>query len=66
MIFRFKLYTIKNNKGPVRGICKLAPNNVNTMAVGALVAHNIGFDKVMARLVADPQLVLLIYSLKFL
>lgn len=43
-------------QGPVRDICHLAPNNVNTMAVGALVAHNLGFDKVQACLVADPSL----------
>jgi len=42
--------------GPVRGICPLAPNNVNTMAVGALSAQNLGFDKVQACLVADPNL----------
>jgi aspartate dehydrogenase len=40
--------------GPVRDLCSLAPNNVNTMAVGALTAHNLGFDKVQAFLVADP------------
>ena len=42
--------------GPVRGICHLAPNNVNTMAVGALAAQNLGFDVVQACLVADPNL----------
>lgn len=41
-------------KGPVRGICSLAPNNVNTMAVGALAASNLGFDQTQACLVADP------------
>ncbi len=40
-------------KGPVRDLCTLAPNNVNTMAVGALAAHNLGFDKCIASLVAD-------------
>lgn len=40
----------------VRGICSLAPNNVNTMAIGALAAVNLGFDKVQACLVADPNL----------
>ena len=42
--------------GPVRKLCHLAPNNVNTMAVGALVAQNLGFDGVLACLVADPDL----------
>lgn len=42
--------------GSVRDICPLAPNNVNTMAVGALSAQNLGFDKVQACLVADPNL----------
>jgi hypothetical protein len=32
-------------KGPVRDLCPLAPNNVNTMACGALAAHNLSFDK---------------------
>ena len=41
-------------EGSVRSLCPLAPNNVNTMAVGALAAHNLGFDKVQACLVADP------------
>lgn len=33
-------------KGPVRELCPLAPNNVNTMAVAAMAAKNLGFDKV--------------------
>jgi aspartate dehydrogenase len=41
-------------EGPVRDLCHLAPNNVNTMAVGALAALNLGFDKTQACLVADP------------
>ena len=41
--------------GPVRGLCPLAPNNVNTMAGGAIAAHTLGFDGVIARLVADPK-----------
>jgi len=39
--------------GPVRGLCPLAPNNVNTMACAALAAHNLGFDGTRGRLVAD-------------
>jgi len=42
--------------GPVRELCPLAPNNVNTMAAAALAAHNLGMDKVEGCLVADPQL----------
>jgi predicted dinucleotide-utilizing enzyme len=42
--------------GPVRTLCPLAPNNVNTMACAALAAHNLGFDKVQAVLTADPSL----------
>ena len=43
--------------GPVRALCPLAPNNVNTMAAAALAAHEtLGFDGVRARLVADTRL----------
>jgi len=42
--------------GPVRELCRLAPNNVNTMAVGALVAQHLGFDGVQGRLIADSTL----------
>ncbi|CAI8015318.1 Putative L-aspartate dehydrogenase [Geodia barretti] len=42
--------------GPVRGLCPLAPNNVNTMACAAIAAHNLGFDGVIGCLVADPSL----------
>ena len=41
--------------GPLRELCALAPNNVNTMAVLAL-ASQLGFDQVRAKLVADPSL----------
>lgn len=41
--------------GSVRGLCPLAPNNVNTMAAAAMAAHNLGFDGVRGRLVSDPQ-----------
>ncbi|KAH7933893.1 hypothetical protein HPB49_018943 [Dermacentor silvarum] len=40
--------------GPVRGLCPMAPNNVNSMAAAALAAHTLGFDGVRGRLVADP------------
>lgn len=42
--------------GPVRELCPLAPNNVNTMAAAALAAHNLGFDKTQGCVVADPSL----------
>ena len=42
-------------RGPLRQLCRNAPNNVNTMAVFAL-ASKIGFDDVEAILVADPSL----------
>ncbi|KAL4224172.1 hypothetical protein ACF0H5_017625 [Mactra antiquata] len=42
--------------GPVRELCPLAPNNVNTMAAAAVAAHNLGFDKVSGCIVADPSL----------
>ncbi|XP_063396529.1 aspartate dehydrogenase domain-containing protein-like [Mytilus trossulus] len=42
--------------GPVRDLCPLAPNNVNTMAAAALAAHNLGFDKVQGSIIADPKL----------
>lgn len=41
--------------GPVRGLCPLAPNNVNTMACACIAAHNLGFDGVVGQLVADPR-----------
>ncbi|TKR76715.1 hypothetical protein L596_017820 [Steinernema carpocapsae] len=43
--------------GPVRNLCSMAPNNVNTMAGAAVAAHTLGFDLVRAKLIADPQLV---------
>jgi aspartate dehydrogenase len=43
--------------GPVRDLCALAPNNVNTMAAASIAAVNLGFGQVRARLVADPRLV---------
>ena len=41
--------------GPLRKLCALAPNNVNTMAVLAL-SSELGFDQVQAQLVANPSL----------
>ncbi|KAI6235954.1 Aspartate dehydrogenase domain-containing protein [Aphelenchoides besseyi] len=43
-------------EGPVRLLCPLAPNNVNTMAGAAIAAHNLGFDHTFAKLIADPTL----------
>ena len=42
--------------GPVRQLCPLAPNNVNTMAAAAVAATNLGFDKTIGRLVSDPTI----------
>ena len=38
-------------EGPVRDLCPLAPNNVNTMATLAL--FGIGFDRTVGRLGTD-------------
>ncbi|XP_063293061.1 aspartate dehydrogenase domain-containing protein [Pelobates fuscus] len=43
-------------EGPVRGLCPLAPNNVNTMAAACMAAHTLGFDKVIGILIADPSI----------
>ena len=40
-------------EGPVRELCPLAPNNVNTMA--CLAIFGIGFDRTVGRLVSDPD-----------
>ncbi|XP_054664435.1 aspartate dehydrogenase domain-containing protein isoform X3 [Grus americana] len=42
-------------EGPLRPLCPLAPNNVNTMAAAAVAAPRLGFDGVRACLVADPS-----------
>ncbi len=42
-------------EGPVRQLCPLAPNNVNTMAAAAIAARSLGFDNVVGKLVADPR-----------
>ena len=39
-------------RGPVRELCPLAPNNVNTMAAAAVAATNLGFDRTIGHLVA--------------
>jgi len=43
-------------EGPVRGLCPLAPNNVNTMAAASLAARSLGLDGVTGRLVVDASL----------
>jgi len=43
-------------EGPVRPLCALAPNNVNTIACAALAGFTIGFDKTQARLISDKDL----------
>lgn len=42
--------------GPVRKLCPMAPNNVNTIAAAALAAPDLGFDGVVGCLVADTSL----------
>ena len=43
--------------GPVRALCPLAPNNVNTIAAAAIAAtDSLGFDGVVGRLVSDKSL----------
>mmetsp|Transcript_70779 Transcript_70779/g.166918 ORF Transcript_70779/g.166918 Transcript_70779/m.166918 type:complete len:186 (+) Transcript_70779:354-911(+) len=42
--------------GPVRALCAIAPNNVNTMAAAAIAFGAGGFDKTRGVLVADPSL----------
>ncbi|XP_072777671.1 aspartate dehydrogenase domain-containing protein [Taeniopygia guttata] len=42
-------------RGPLRPLCPLVPNNVNTMAAAAVAAPRLGFDGVTACLVADPS-----------
>ncbi|XP_044300587.1 putative L-aspartate dehydrogenase [Varanus komodoensis] len=42
--------------GPVRSLCPLAPNNVNTMAAACMAAPSLGFDGVKGCLIADPDL----------
>ncbi|XP_066845491.1 aspartate dehydrogenase domain-containing protein isoform X2 [Anser cygnoides] len=42
-------------EGPLRPLCPLAPNNVNTMVAAAVAAPSLGFDGVRACLVADPS-----------
>ncbi|XP_069582481.1 aspartate dehydrogenase domain-containing protein isoform X2 [Ranitomeya imitator] len=43
-------------EGPIRQLCPMAPNNVNTMAAASLAAHTLGFDEVIGVLVADPSI----------
>jgi len=43
-------------QGPLRPLCPLAPNNVNSMASAAIAGHTVGFDKLEAVLVADDSL----------
>ncbi|XP_039573609.1 putative L-aspartate dehydrogenase isoform X1 [Passer montanus] len=42
-------------QGPLRPLCPLVPNNVNSMAAAAVAAPRLGFDGVTACLVADPS-----------
>ena len=42
-------------EGPVRPLCSVAPNNVNTMAAAAIAATNLGLDQTIGKLVSDPK-----------
>ena len=42
-------------EGPVRALCPLAPQNVNTMAAACLAGHTLGFDGTIGCLTADPS-----------
>jgi aspartate dehydrogenase len=42
-------------EGPVRALCPLAPNNVNTMAAAALAGRSLGFDGVVGVLACDNR-----------
>ena len=42
-------------EGPVRPLCSMAPNNVNTMAAAGIAASNLGLDKVIGKLISDPK-----------
>uniref|UniRef100_A0A6B2LCV5 Aspartate dehydrogenase domain-containing protein n=1 Tax=Arcella intermedia TaxID=1963864 RepID=A0A6B2LCV5_9EUKA len=43
-------------EGPLRPLCSLAPNNVNTMACAALAGFTVGFDKTQATLISNKML----------
>jgi predicted dinucleotide-utilizing enzyme len=43
-------------EGPVRDLCPLAPQNVNTMACCAMAGYSVGLDNTVAKLVSDPSL----------
>lgn len=43
-------------EGPVRDICAMAPNNVNTMACLSMAASSLGFDRVRGVLVTGRKL----------
>ena len=51
----FFFFSFSRCPGDVRSLCPLAPMNVNTMAAAAMAAHNLGFDSVQGKLVADPR-----------
>ena len=42
-------------EGPVRDLCPIAPNNVNTMAAAAVAANSLGLDQTIGKLVSDPR-----------
>lgn len=42
--------------GPARELCRLAPNSVNPVAIGAICCEHLGFDHVQGCLIADSTL----------
>jgi len=52
-------------EGSVRGLCPVAPNNVNTMATAAIAARaTLGFDGTTCSLVADPRLTAMVIEVE--
>jgi len=49
-------HAVKLFEGSVREVCKIAPVNVNTMAVACMAAENLGFDRVIGSIVSNPSL----------
>ena len=54
-MFEYIRFVLFYSTGPVRQLCAMAPNNVNTMAAASMAAHNLGFDSVQGCLISDPR-----------
>jgi len=53
-------------EGPLRPLCSLAPNNVNTMACAALAGYTLGFDHTQVQLITDKNLTAHVVEIKVL